>query len=88
MYKWLEDKQSKALQMMEAVSGVSVLKDFEQNEQAWKKYIFESEPQELPIPGSLVDIPWFQKCLVIKALRPEKLMFMMKYFVKDKIGEN
>lgn len=87
-FKWLEEKQSKAIQMMEAVSGIQIIKEFEKNEKQWEQWIVESEPQNVDMPGVMGEASWFHRCMLMKALRPEKLMFMMRFFIKDQIGEH
>lgn len=61
---------------------------FALNEKEWKKWVLEGEPQNMPFPGEANNLTEWQKCLIIKALRPEKVVFSMKFFIKDKIGEN
>lgn len=61
---------------------------FALNEKEWKKWVLEGEPQNIPFPGEANNLSEWKKCLIIKALRPEKVVFSMKFFIKDKIGES
>jgi dynein heavy chain len=60
---------------------------FALNEKEWKKWVHEGEPQNVPFPGDANNLSEWLKCLIIKALRPEKVVFNMKFFIRDKIGE-
>jgi len=89
-YEWLEDKQYKAIQMLDSiVPSLKLINDgFAMNEKEWKKWLNEAEPQMVSMPGEADNYSEWIKCLIIKALRPEKLVFSMKFFIKDKIGES
>jgi hypothetical protein len=52
-YDWLEEKQYKCIQMLDSVCPNLRLVDevFALNEKEWKKWVFEGEPQNVPMPG-------------------------------------
>jgi dynein heavy chain len=53
----------------------------------WEEFCSIGEPQNEPLPS-----PWnealdqFEKLLVLKVFRPEKLLFAFTDYVKDEIG--
>jgi dynein heavy chain, axonemal len=55
----------------------------------WKQWIQTSKsPAKLPFPGGLDDrITLFQRLLIFKALKPERLSFLCREFVLKKLGK-
>jgi dynein heavy chain len=62
---------------------------FERNLAQWKQWIqTTSSPTKLPFPGGLDDrITLFQRLLIFKALKPERLSFLCREFVEKKLGK-
>eukprot|EP00658_Telonema_sp_P-2_P010906 TRINITY_DN14150_c0_g1_i2.p1 TRINITY_DN14150_c0_g1~~TRINITY_DN14150_c0_g1_i2.p1 ORF type:complete len:858 (+),score=283.33 TRINITY_DN14150_c0_g1_i2:115-2688(+) len=59
-----------------------------ENESAWKEYSECDDPHERPLPGGWSDkLSSFQILVVLKMLRPEKLVFGVPNFVKQHLGE-
>jgi len=57
------------------------------NAQQWKGFIETADPQTSALPGAWhAKLSNFQKLLVLKALRFEKLLFAFSDFVRDKLG--
>lgn len=58
-----------------------------ENIAAWEDYCSTNDPQLEPLPE-----PWnevldrFEKLLILKIFRPEKLMFAFTDYVKDELG--
>lgn len=53
----------------------------------WQDIIKSEEPQFIPLPQALEDrCTFFQKLMIIKVLREEKLMTAIKEFVKKELG--
>lgn len=61
---------------------------FERNISQWKQWIQSTKsPTKLPFPGGLDDkITLFQRLLIFKALKPERLSFLCREFVQKKLG--
>lgn len=59
-----------------------------EDEDTWRKWATCMEPHEDKLPGaweeSLTD---FQKCILLKVFRPEKLMFAFKDYVRTHMGQ-
>lgn len=50
--------------------------------------MFDStEPQNEPLPGKWNDLDYFQKMIIIKAIRLDKIPFAIQNYVTEKIGE-
>merc|ERR1712166_627749 len=70
---------------VEAFEGLCT--DMDDNLFAWKAYIQDDEPQQEPLPGEWDEkLSFFQKLIFIKCVRPEKMLYIMMDFVKDKMG--
>jgi len=87
-FSFLDEKTLKAVQMLDAVAPLQLVQSFKTHTDAWDKWIHEGEPHTVPMPGELDNASAFHKCLIIKALRPEKLMFVMKSFIREIIGDH
>lgn len=62
---------------------------FDRNKDQWKQWIQNTKsPTKLPFPGGLDDkITSFQRLLIFKALKPERLSFLCREFVEKKLGK-
>lgn len=81
------ERISKGVQMLDSITDINLFKHIENHTKEWIKWINLSEPQDFPLPKEMNKISYFKKCLIIRAFRPEKLMFMMKQFIKHRIGD-
>ncbi|KAJ3284862.1 Dynein heavy chain 7, axonemal, partial [Borealophlyctis nickersoniae] len=52
----------------------------------WKPFMDSAEPHECPMPGKWNSLNEFQKMMVIRALRPERIISAVQDFVKIKLG--
>jgi dynein heavy chain len=57
------------------------------NHTHWFEWISAKEPQDLPLPEPYENIPEFQKLLVIKAFREEKIIYSVIHFVAKTMGK-
>jgi dynein heavy chain len=70
---------------VEAFKGIC--QDIDDNLFAWKAYIQDPEPQSEPVPGDWAEnLTYFQKLILIKCIRPEKMLYIMMDFVKHAMG--
>lgn len=62
---------------------------FERNKDQWKQWLQTTvNPTKLPFPGVLDEkISFFQRMLIFKALKPERLSFLCREFVQKKLGK-
>ena len=57
------------------------------NEEGWKKLYDSTDPMEVPLPGKWEDgLSEFQKMIVIRCLRPDKITPFVQSFVKNNLG--
>ena len=57
------------------------------DEEGWKKLYDSSDPMEVPLPGKWEDgLSEFQKMVVIRCLRPDKITPFVQSFVKNNLG--
>lgn len=86
---WLSDKSWDEICRMGNVKAFKKFrKNFQGNLQGWKKYYDDREPHKATLPA-----PWdqklsdFQKMIVLRCLRPDKVIPLVIEFVKLKLGE-
>ena len=52
------------------------------------KVLFDSnEPENLPMPGEYDKKDYFQKMIILKSIRPDKIPFAVQNYVSGKIGQ-
>ncbi len=75
-----------AVCQIEAYSGI--IEDMSDNQEAWTNWATCPTPQDEILPGewekTLTD---FQKNILLKIFRPEKLMFAFKNYVRENMGQ-
>jgi len=77
-----------------AVKGLESIKTFEHLIQQmegealqWRKWYQEGEPEVVDLPRALKDISLFHRILLLRALRPDRLINALRMYVKDNMGE-
>jgi len=86
---WMSEKSWAEMFLLDKVG-----KDFEgifaqltENEEAWKELFDAVEPEKYPLPGKYNDtLSAFQKLLVIRCMRPDKLIPAIQIFVEKIFG--
>lgn len=53
----------------------------------WKAWFDNDEPQDCEMPGEYSDLDSFRKMLVVRAFRPEKVMYSIQSYVKEALGQ-
>jgi dynein heavy chain len=53
----------------------------------WRKWYGEGEPEIVDLPRAVKDISLFHRILLLRALRPDRLINALKMYVKDNMGE-
>jgi dynein heavy chain len=65
-----------------------ITNDFSVNVKSWKSFVQHSTPQSIPLPGSWnTKLKDFDRFLLVKALRQEKLLFAFADYVREHMGE-
>ena len=64
-----------------------IIDDMRENEQGWNEWATSASPEDEPLPGDWQEtLTDFQKCIMLKVFRPEKLMFAFKEYVRHHMG--
>lgn len=75
-----------AQNQIEAFDGI--IADMKEDKKGWVKWATSSEPQDEKMPSDWEDtITDFQKCVILRIFRPEKLMFAFKNYVRRHMGD-
>lgn len=53
----------------------------------WRKWYSDGEPEISDLPKSVKDISLFHRIILLRALRPDRVLYALKQFVKDNMGE-
>ena len=58
-----------------------------ENQEVWKEWATCLNPEDTNMPGDWEEtLTDFQKCIILKVFRPEKLMFAFKNYVRTHMG--
>ena len=52
----------------------------------WKEWFDNEQPENEPLPGEWKRLPNFQRLLVIRAMRPDRMVLATKFWVRDEMG--
>ncbi|BET02170.1 Dynein, axonemal heavy chain [Nesidiocoris tenuis] len=74
----------KALVDMDEFRGLD--KDIEGSAKRWKKFVEGDSPERDRFPQDWKNKTAFQKCLMMRALRPDRMVYAMRYFIEQKLG--
>jgi dynein heavy chain len=59
-----------------------------ENAEAWRRILASHSPTSEPIPPNINSrLDYFQKMLLLKVLRPEALISMIKYYIENTLGK-
>jgi len=86
---WLPTKQWGELVRLGNVSEsfAGLAEHFEANVDAWKAMYDSPSPVEHPLPGTWADkLDAFQRLLVMRVIRPDKLTFLVRSYVEGVMG--
>jgi len=85
---WLTEKswgELLRLTDMEAFKGTA--DHFAQSEATWKAMYDHSDPANCPLPSSLEHLSTFEKLLILRCIRPDKVVPAVMQFVLEKLGQ-
>jgi len=86
----MTDKTWKFLLNLECISHnlEGVTEKIDQTLEIWRTWIKSEDPSELPLPNNYDNkLTEFQKVLLYKGLRPEKISFIVKKYVEKTLGK-
>ena len=65
-----------------------IIDDFKENAEDWESWATCEYPEHEELPGDWQEtLTDFQKCILLKCFRPEKIMFAFKDYVKNHMGK-
>ncbi|XP_076646690.1 dynein axonemal heavy chain 7 [Halictus rubicundus] len=84
---WLPSKQWNQLCNLDEVHGFTgIRKDFTANTGEWKNLFDSKEPQNSPIPSPYANLNSFERLLVLRCIRPDKIVPAIQIFVEAELG--
>ncbi|XP_053695545.1 dynein axonemal heavy chain 3 [Sabethes cyaneus] len=87
--EWLPDKAWTDLVRASSLDYLSQLRVIlQENLDEWKDYYNSSTPEESPLPAPYHDCDGLAKIIILKCLRPDKVVPAMQKFIIQKIGHS
>jgi len=89
--QWLPEScwasvQSLAELLPDAFAGLPA--DMDGSWKRWKELFDNEQPENEPLPGEWKRLLGFQRLLVLRALRPDRMILAVKLWVKDELGND
>jgi dynein heavy chain len=92
--KWLSEQSWARLKGMEedlaAINPVydNILEKITGDGEDWEEWYNQTEPEKADMPGDWNEVPAFQKLLLLRVLRPDRLPVAMSAFVSEILGND
>ncbi|XP_078044753.1 dynein axonemal heavy chain 7 isoform X4 [Augochlora pura] len=84
---WLPTKQWNQLCNLDIVDGfVGIRTHFAANTEQWKSLFDSKEPQNSPMPSPYSNLNSFERLLVLRCIRPDKIVPAIQIFVEAELG--
>jgi len=87
--QWLSEKSWSDISYMS--KHLPAFKDFDhrfvENISAWKAYYEHPEPQRTTLPGGYQSMNIFRKMLILRCLRPDKVVPAVQDFISEVLGK-
>ncbi|XP_039198067.1 dynein heavy chain 11, axonemal isoform X1 [Crotalus tigris] len=74
----------KAIALMDEFRGLD--KDIEGSAKRWKKWVDSECPEKEKLPQEWKNKTSFEKLIILRALRPDRITYALRDFVKEKLG--
>jgi len=85
---WLIDRSwNELLSIQDLKAFEEFPESFVQDHAKWKEIYDSPEPEKLPLPGRWNKLTVFQKMLVLRIIRPDKLVPAISEYIKNNLGE-
>lgn len=88
-HEWLSDQCWDNICQLTNLSSVfsDMVDSLNQNGRSWKQWFLDSTPESLRLPGDWDNkLNEFQKMIVLRALRPDRVVFATKTFISNNLG--
>uniref|UniRef100_A0A7S0GLB7 Dynein heavy chain n=1 Tax=Micromonas pusilla TaxID=38833 RepID=A0A7S0GLB7_MICPS len=85
--EWIAQPNWECVQSLTEVDGYDALPgDLEGSAKRWREWMELERPEEEPMPGDWKKYPDFEKLLLFRALRPDRMSNALSTFVKSVLG--
>ena len=85
--EWIAQSNWECVQSLREVDGYDALPgDLEGSAKRWREWMELERPEEEPMPGDWKKYPDFEKLLLFRALRPDRMSNALSTFVKSVLG--
>ena len=85
--EWIPTPNWECIQSLREVEGYDALPgDLEGSAKRWREWMELERPEEEPMPGDWKKYPDFEKLLLFRALRPDRMSNALATFVKSVLG--
>ena len=85
--EWIAQPNWECVQSLREVDGYDALPaDLEGSAKRWREWMELERPEEEPMPGDWKKYPDFEKLLLFRALRPDRMSNALSTFVKSVLG--
>jgi dynein heavy chain len=85
--EWVSDSVWASVQALKELDDYSSLPDdLVGSAKRWKEWMELERPEDEPVPGDWKRMPEFERLLLFRVLRPDRLTAAMSTFVKNSIG--
>ncbi|KAL6428105.1 hypothetical protein ACFW04_008466 [Cataglyphis niger] len=85
--EWLPVKQWDQLCRLDSIPGFEgIRKSFSNAISEWKKIFDSREPQKQPYPSPYRNINLFERLLILRCIRPDKIISAVQIFVEEQLG--
>ncbi|EFN66875.1 Dynein heavy chain 7, axonemal [Camponotus floridanus] len=85
--EWLPVKQWDQLCRLDNIKGFEGIREsFSKAISEWKEIFDSREPQKRPFPSPYKDINLFERLLILRCIRPDKIISAVQLFVEKELG--
>ncbi|KAL6257142.1 hypothetical protein P5V15_012074 [Pogonomyrmex californicus] len=85
--KWLLVKHWDELCRLDNIEGFKgIRKSFSNTVDKWKRIFDSREPQKQPFPAPYNELNSFERLLILRCIRPDKIIPAVQLFVQEKLG--
>jgi dynein heavy chain len=85
--EWIAEPNWQCVQSLKEIEGYDALPgDLEGSAKRWREWMELERPEEEPMPGDWKKYPPFEKLLLFRALRPDRMSNALSTFVRGEMG--
>ncbi|KAJ3127608.1 Dynein heavy chain 2, axonemal, partial [Nowakowskiella sp. JEL0407] len=85
--EWIIESAWDNITVLDGTIFSGLVSSIEQSEREWKAWFLSSDPEDQPLPGEWENkLSDMQKMLIIRSLRPDRVMFCTQAFIAANLG--